>query len=202
MFLSEALTSRYKKILKYFLLHCVSVFYLKPEVLIFLSFLVSFSWSLLNLVPSVPTCQRANVVYVPVYVPTCLRASLVYVPACLRASVVYVPTCLRANSPKACQLLIFTCQRTNKRSNEPYGVPMFQIGVSACQRKYQFFKHSFYEMLLQISILYYDKKNLHYTRYHSNICVYDVSYIKIALDFISIFHVILKKKGKDKPRHE
>ena len=28
----------------------------------------------------------------------------------IRASAVYVPTCPRANVPKACQLLIFTCQ--------------------------------------------------------------------------------------------
>ena len=34
----------------------------------------------------------------------------------IRASVVYVPTCPRANVPKACQLLIFTCQRAKRRA--------------------------------------------------------------------------------------
>ena len=68
---------------------------------------------------------------------------MVYVPTCLRASVVYVPTCLRTNMPKACQVLIFTCQRAIRRAN-----------VSS-----QFFKHSSYEMLREISILcYYIKK--------------------------------------------
>ena len=51
------------------------------------------------------------------------------VPTCLHANVVYVPTCLRANVPKACQLLISTCQR----AKVPYDVPMFQLGVRTCQ---------------------------------------------------------------------
>ena len=32
---------------------------------------------------------------------------------------------LRANVPKACQFLIFTCQRANKRANVSYGVSIF-----------------------------------------------------------------------------
>ena len=35
----------------------------------------------------------------------------------MRASVVCVPTWQRRNVPNACQLLIFTCQRANKRAN-------------------------------------------------------------------------------------
>ena len=45
----------------------------------------------------------------------------------IRASVVYVPTCPRANVPKACQLLIFTCQRAT-------GVPIFPLRVATCPK--------------------------------------------------------------------
>ena len=72
-----------------------------------------------------------------------LRAKRAYMPTCLRASVVYVPTC---------QLLIFTCQRANKRANVPYGVPMFQV-----------FKHPSYEMLREVSTLLLKK--------HSTLCL-------------------------------
>ena len=37
----------------------------------------------------------------------------------MRTSVVHVPTCARANVPKACKLVIFTCQRANKCANVP-----------------------------------------------------------------------------------
>ena len=47
---------------------------------------------------------------------------------------------LRAYFPKACQFLIFTCQRANKRANVPYVVPMFQLGLPMCQIACQFFK--------------------------------------------------------------
>ena len=101
-----------------------------------------------------------------------IRASVAYLPTLLRARAAYVPTCLHANLSEACQVLIFTCQRTNKRANVPYGVPAFELGVSmsqlglsvfqlvgpACQKACQCFKHSFFEMLLEISILYYHKK--------------------------------------------
>ena len=60
--------------------------------------------SLTNRVPSVSACQRD------------LRGLRVYVLACHYA---LVPTSLRTNVRKACQLLIFTCHRTNKRTNVP-----------------------------------------------------------------------------------
>ena len=59
--------------------------------------------------------MRASVVYVSMW----LHASVVYVPTCFRASVVYVPMCLHPNVPKACQILIFTCQRANKCAKVP-----------------------------------------------------------------------------------
>ena len=68
---------------------------------------------------------------------------------------------LRANVPKACQLLIFTCQRTNKSANmstwqrrakgvsifqfnvqTSQGVPIFQIGVTTWQKTCHFFQLS------------------------------------------------------------
>ena len=91
--------------------------------------------------------------------PTCLRASAVYLPTCLRASVFYVPTCLRTYMPKACQLLICTCQSANERASVPNGVPTFQIDVPTCQRTCQFLKHFSYEMLREISIIYFCIKN-------------------------------------------
>ena len=117
--------------------------------------------SLLNCLPCVPACQRANVVYGP----TCLRASAVLVPTCLRASVVYVPVCLRVNVPKACELLIFRCQRANERANVPcvpvfhFEVLIFQLGVPTCPKPCQFFKHFSYEMLREISVIYFCIKN-------------------------------------------
>ena len=101
--------------------------------------------SLLNHIPSVPTCQRG------------LRANVFACQLGLHG------TCLRAKVPKACQLVILLCQRANKCANVLYGVPMFQIGMPTCQKACQFFKHSSYEMLLEISILYYQKKILHHT---------------------------------------
>ena len=100
------------------------------------------------------------------YVPTCLRASMVYVPTCLCASAVYAAICLRANLQKACQLVIW---RTNVPINVPlpYGVPMFQLGVPMCQKTCRFFKHSSYEMLREISIIYHYKNILHYTWHYS-----------------------------------
>ena len=80
-----------------------------------------FAGSLLNRMSSLPTCQRG------------LRANV------LAASVVYVLTCFCANLPKACQLLIFTYQRSNKRATVPYGVPMFQLGMPTCQMVFQCF---------------------------------------------------------------
>ena len=62
--------------------------------------------------------------------------------ACLRGLRANMLACqhgLRANVLKACQLLIFTCQRANKRFNVPYGVPVFQLGLPMCQTACQFF---------------------------------------------------------------
>ena len=121
--------------------------------------------------------MRANVVYVP----TRLCVSVVYV-TCLRASVLYVP--------KACQLTIFMCQRANKQTNVPYSVLMFQPGVSKCQTVLQFFKHSSYEMLREISL------------YKKFCIILDIIVIRImwtwivhenCIILISILHTILKK---------
>ena len=42
----------------------------------------------------------------------------------MRASMVYVPTCQHAT---ACQLLLFTCQRGNKRANVPKACQCFKL---------------------------------------------------------------------------
>ena len=109
--------------------------------------------------------------------------NVVYVPTCLRASVVYVPTCLHAKVPKTCQVLTFMCQRATRcgnvstwHANVPNGVPVFQLGVPTCQRACQFFKHSSYEMLREISILYY---------YIKNSTLYLISYLYISCVYVS-----------------
>ena len=83
------------------------------------------------------------------FAKSCLRANVLACQRDLRAN------CLHANAPKECKFLIFMCQRANKGANVPYAVPMFQTGVPTCQKVYQFFKHSSYEMLEEISILNY-----------------------------------------------
>ena len=104
----------------------------------------------------------------------------------IRASVVYMPTWPRHNMPNACQLLTFTCQHANKcanvpkvcqlfnlasqraktllifytwGANVPNGMPIFHFGMLTPQKACQIFKHSSYEMLREISILYYYIKN-------------------------------------------
>ena len=111
---------------------------------------------------------------------------------------VYVPACLRANMPKVCQLLIFTCQRANKRTNVsifqlgvprranvltwranmPNEVPIFKLDVRTSQKGYQFFRHSSYEMLSEISIVYYYIKNstFYYILLHSRNSTFYHSY--------------------------
>ena len=74
-----------------------------------------------------------------------LLANVVYVPTCLRASLVYVLTCVRAKVPKACQLFIFTCQRS-------YDVALFYLGLPI-------FYYFSCEMLGKTSILCYYIKN-------------------------------------------
>ena len=61
------------------------------------------------------------------YVPTWSTCQCAYVLASFTCGRVCVPawfTCQR-DVPKACQLLIFMCQRPNKRANVPYAMPMF-----------------------------------------------------------------------------
>ena len=75
-------------------------------------------------------------------------------------------------------------------------MPIFQLGLPTCQRAFQFFKHSSYEMLKEISVLYYCIINsisyLISCLYRS--CVY-VWYIKIVLYFIYILHDAILKKN-------
>ena len=94
-----------------------------------------YRMSLLNRVRCVSACERV-----------------------LRASMLVCQCTWRANVPKACQLLIFTCQRVIRRSivlswrvNVRNGVLIFQLDVPTCQ----FFKHFSYEVLRKISLLYY-----------------------------------------------
>ena len=86
--------------------------------------------------------------------------------SCQRGPRANVLACLRANVPKSSQLLIYICQRVKQRAivltwrpNVPNGVPIFQLGVPMCQKACQFFKHFSYQMLWEISILYYYIKN-------------------------------------------
>ena len=55
-----------------------------------------------------------------------MRACVATWSTCQRACVKVWFTCLRDKVPKACQLLISTCQHTNKRAKVPCGVPIFQ----------------------------------------------------------------------------
>ena len=111
-------------------------------------------------------------------------------PARQRGLPANVLSCEHTNVPNvsACYL-IFTCQRPNECASVPNGVPTFQISASICQRTCQFFKHFSYEMLREISILYFCIKSSK---------LYLVSYlyhtrIKTALYLISVLHAILKK---------
>ena len=68
-------------------------------------------------------------------------------PLCQRGLCANVLVCQRglcANMPKACQLLIFTCQHANKRANVPYGmpndVPIFHLGMP-CAKKHANFSN-------------------------------------------------------------
>ena len=71
-----------------------------------------------------------------------LLANVVYVPTCLRASLVYVLTCVRAKVPKACQLFIFTCQRSYDVALFYLGLPIFLLFFLRNARE------NFYTMLL------------------------------------------------------
>ena len=111
--------------------------------------------------------SRAN----RVYVSTCLPATMVSGLTCLHASAVYAPTCQKlANFSFLCANVPINVPRAKRRAivliwyaNVPNGVPIFQLVVATCKKTCQFFKHSSYEMLSEISILYYHKIILHYT---------------------------------------
>ena len=76
----------------------------------------------------------------------------------------------------------------------PKGCQLPYFYVPTCHKACYFFKHSSYEMLKEISILYYFIKNpiLHLISELYISYVY-VSYIKIVLYLISALHAILKK---------
>ena len=124
-------------------------------------------------VPTWSTCQRA---YLPVWF-ACQRAC---VPAWFKCQRACVPTCqkrakfsfLSANVPKTCQRTIRRANVSTWHTNMPNGVPIFQLGMPMCQRACQFFKHSSYEMLREISILYYYIKisTIYLISYH--VCMY------------------------------
>ena len=109
-------------------------------------------------------------------------------PAFLRDIVLYVTTCqvrsnfsfLRTNVtnlPSAIRHANVSTWRAN--------VPILELGVPTCMKAYQFFQHVSYEMLKEISMLYYYIKNsLYLTSYLYVSCVC-VSCIKIVLYFIS-----------------
>ena len=88
-----------------------------------------------------------------------LCANMVYIPKCLHVTVIYMSICQK----HAYFSFLW--------ANLPCGLPMsqlplptyqtlcqfFSLMMSMCQKAYQFFKHS-YEMLREISILYYHMK--------------------------------------------
>ena len=124
--------------------------------------------------PCVPTCQRG------------LRANMF---ACQRGLRANMPACQHAKSVPSSRFYVPTyqkaCQRNKRRvnvstwhANVPNGMRIFQLAVPTCQRACQFFKHSFYEMLREISKLYHYIKNsrLYLISYFYMPCVY-VSYI-------------------------
>ena len=102
-----------------------------------------------------------------------LRAN---VPGCQRVKSVpsshfYVPTC-----QKTCQRAIRRANVSTWHTNVLNSVPIFHFGVPTCQRACQFFKHSSYEVLREISILYY---------YIKNSTLYLISYFYISFVYVS-----------------
>ena len=90
------------------------------------------STSLLNRVPS---CLRANVVYMP----TCLRASVVYVSTCLRASISFLCTNVPINVPTchtACQRAKRLADFSTWCANVPKDVPIFQTFLLRNAKEY------------------------------------------------------------------
>ena len=97
------------------------------------------------------------------------------------ASMVYVTN--------ECQLLIFTCQRVNKRANV---AKVYQLSNLTCQRTTsQFFEHSSYKLLRKIYILYYHIKcsTLCLRPVIHTICICIVYKNCIILHFYSLSHI-------------
>ena len=106
-------------------------------------------------VPTWSKCQRACV---PAWF-TCQQSCVLAWFTCQRATSVpsshfYMPTC-----QKACQRAIRHANISTWHANVLNGMPIFQLAMSTCQRAFQFFKHSSYEMLREISIFNYYLKN-------------------------------------------
>ena len=122
----------------------------------------------------------------------CLCVNVLSLPpwfTCLRVIVVYVPTCqervnfsfLRANMPWPVHNV------SSWRAKVPNRVPIFELGVSTCQRAFS--KHSSLRY-------YYIRNSIIYVIWQLCISYVYVSYIKIALYFISILHFILKRNAE------
>ena len=82
---------------------------------------------------------------------------------CQRGLRANVSACQRTKSVPTSH---FFCQRTIRCSNASIwcsnvlnGMPTFQLGVPTCQRGCKFFKHSSYQMLREIDVLYFYVKN-------------------------------------------
>ena len=124
-----------------------------------------------------------------------LTCSFAYVLACSCAR----PAChacvefAKSSAMRACLTTWFTCQRAcvlmfHKRANFSFlrvNVPIngttFKLGVSTCQKACQFFKHSSYEILREISI-----KILLYKKFH---IIPDIIVIYIIYIYIYIYIV-------------
>ena len=74
---------------------------------------------------------------------------------CQRASMPVPFKCQRTRSMSTFHLYVLTCEPAIRPTNMPNGMPIFQLGMPTCQKMCLFFKHSSYEMLKEISILYY-----------------------------------------------
>ena len=95
-----------------------------------------------------------------------------------------VPTC-----QKACQHAIRRANVSTWHTKRPNSMPIFQLGLPTCQRACQFFKHFYYKMLREISILYYYIKNssLYLISYLYISCVCIVHINCIMLSFLRLF---------------
>ena len=113
-------------------------------------------------------------------VPGCQRGLLANVLVCQRGLRANVPSCQRAKSLPTSHFYV--------PIDVPYGMPVFQAGVPACQTVCQFFnlacqrdksvpifQNSSYEMLREISMIYYYIKN---STFYLISLLY-ISYVKI-----------------------